>query len=166
MAMTKCRECGQELSTKAETCPHCGAKRKKGSPILRLIILGLFLLIVVAWCSGPHPSYSPGTVSAPTSLPPPSCGPNDFTITKLNAYVEYDYAKLTGIVRHSCSFAVGVQLKWTAYNSDGTVAFSQDFWPASTTNIPPNTDYPFEMMNTAPRGKWRYTVEAIGVDQW
>lgn len=23
--MTKCRDCGQPLSTKAHTCPHCGA---------------------------------------------------------------------------------------------------------------------------------------------
>lgn len=26
MAITKCKECGGKLSTKAETCPSCGAK--------------------------------------------------------------------------------------------------------------------------------------------
>jgi rRNA maturation endonuclease Nob1 len=25
MAMTQCRECGQEISDQAESCPHCGA---------------------------------------------------------------------------------------------------------------------------------------------
>lgn len=31
MAMTKCKECGKEISTTAKTCPHCGAST---SPIL------------------------------------------------------------------------------------------------------------------------------------
>jgi len=25
MALTKCRECGQQVSDRAPTCPHCGA---------------------------------------------------------------------------------------------------------------------------------------------
>jgi len=29
MAMTKCKECGAQISTTAESCPHCGAKQKK-----------------------------------------------------------------------------------------------------------------------------------------
>ena len=31
MAMTKCKECGKEISTLAKTCPHCGAST---TPIL------------------------------------------------------------------------------------------------------------------------------------
>lgn len=31
MAMTKCKECGKEISTTAKTCPHCGAST---SPVL------------------------------------------------------------------------------------------------------------------------------------
>lgn len=95
-----------------------------------------------------------------------NCGPESFAVSKLKAWTEYDYAHLTGIVRHNCSSAVGVQLKWTAFNADGTVAFANNFWPASTTNIPPNTDYAFEMMNAAPRSKWRYTVEPVGIYSW
>jgi hypothetical protein len=59
-----------------------------------------------------------------------------------------------------------VELKWTAFNADGTVAFSSEFWPASTTNIPPHTDYAFEMMNAAPRGKWTYQVSPISTSVW
>jgi hypothetical protein len=95
-----------------------------------------------------------------------TCTPAAFSLAKTRASVEYDYAKLTGIVSNHCKQAVGVQLKWTAFNSDGTVAFSQDFWPASTTNIPPTTDYPFEMMAAAPRGKWTYKVEPVALRQW
>ena len=28
MAMIKCRECGREISSRAETCPHCGMKTR------------------------------------------------------------------------------------------------------------------------------------------
>lgn len=30
MAMIKCRECGKEISSRAEACPHCGAKTRFG----------------------------------------------------------------------------------------------------------------------------------------
>ncbi|TYP00153.1 hypothetical protein EDC39_101313 [Geothermobacter ehrlichii] len=31
MALKKCKECGGKISSKAEYCPHCGAKnRRKG----------------------------------------------------------------------------------------------------------------------------------------
>ncbi|WP_394854470.1 zinc-ribbon domain-containing protein [Shewanella xiamenensis] len=27
MALVKCKECGEQVSTKAKSCPKCGAKR-------------------------------------------------------------------------------------------------------------------------------------------
>lgn len=45
MAMTKCKECGNEVSTKADSCPHCGAKLKRegiGAGSGCLVILLLF----------------------------------------------------------------------------------------------------------------------------
>lgn len=95
-----------------------------------------------------------------------ACTAADFSLSKTKATTEYDVARLTGIITSHCASAVGVQLKWTAFNADGTVAFSTDFWPASTTNIPPRSEYPFEMMDTAPRGRWTYRVEPINVTVW
>ncbi len=113
--------------------------------------------------SQPNPQAASGSASDQTSA---FCTASDFSVTKLRAYTEYDYAKLTGIVTSHCKYAAGVQLKWTAFNSDGSVAFSDDFWPASTTNIAPGTEYPFEMMNTAPQGNWTYTVQPISLSVW
>lgn len=31
MAMAKCKECGEQVSSKADACPHCGAPVKRGS---------------------------------------------------------------------------------------------------------------------------------------
>lgn len=46
MALTKCKECGAEVSNKAEACPKCGAKVRKtygcGTLILIFIVLAIF----------------------------------------------------------------------------------------------------------------------------
>ena len=47
MALTNCKECGAEVSTKAEACPKCGAKRPKSTSIGTWIIGGIFLVILI-----------------------------------------------------------------------------------------------------------------------
>jgi hypothetical protein len=48
MAMTKCKECGAEISTKAESCPKCGAKRSGGGNIgCGTVIVGIFVAILL-----------------------------------------------------------------------------------------------------------------------
>ncbi len=139
-----------------------------------LALCGAFLIlsiVAVISGSGDPPANTNSAENTPTSTAPPSlpvapCAAADFSVSKTKAVVEYDEARLTGLVTNHCKSSAGIRLKWTAYNSDGTVAFSNDFWPASTTNIAPGQDYPFEMMNTAPRGKWTYTVEPLSVDIW
>ena len=48
MALIKCTECGKEISSKAKTCPHCGAplvkEKKKGSCLTK--ILGMVILFI------------------------------------------------------------------------------------------------------------------------
>lgn len=39
MALKKCRECGQEISTSAAACPRCGAKPAKSNGCLLVIII-------------------------------------------------------------------------------------------------------------------------------
>lgn len=61
MAMTKCKECGAEISTKADACPQCGAKRKKTSGCA-VVLLIFFLLILFGAIVAPKTdkSGSPG----------------------------------------------------------------------------------------------------------
>jgi hypothetical protein len=56
MALRKCKECGKEVSTKAEACPNCGAPIKQKSKeygciasLLMLIGGAVVLLVIVAW---------------------------------------------------------------------------------------------------------------------
>lgn len=49
MALVKCKECQHDISKKAKTCPHCGARRKRGiGPVPSLIIIGLFVWFLIA----------------------------------------------------------------------------------------------------------------------
>ena len=51
MANTKlksCKTCGAEVAKSAKTCPHCGAKLKKGHPLL----IGILAFIVLAGILG------------------------------------------------------------------------------------------------------------------
>lgn len=50
MALSKCKECGKEISTKADRCPHCGAPQKPkqygcGTLILLVLVVGIFASI-------------------------------------------------------------------------------------------------------------------------
>lgn len=68
MAVVKCKECGNQVSTKAKACPACGAK-----PAKRVGVLGwLFVLLVVlpiAWRVGSNMGEPVSGASPSASLP-------------------------------------------------------------------------------------------------
>src|SRR5690348_11696485 len=64
MAMTKCRECGAEVSTKAEACPKCGAKRKANTGCGALIGVGVLIVIALAFIGQCSSNTSPSTTSS------------------------------------------------------------------------------------------------------
>lgn len=43
MSLIKCKECNNEISDKAKTCPKCGAKNKRPSGCLKLIAILFFM---------------------------------------------------------------------------------------------------------------------------
>lgn len=49
MALTKCRECGKEISTEAASCPHCGAPKpaikKPSDPSAAMGCLGIIVIL-------------------------------------------------------------------------------------------------------------------------
>ncbi len=47
MALIKCKECGKQVSDKAKTCPHCGAKLHKSHIIGKAILVLLFIAYLV-----------------------------------------------------------------------------------------------------------------------
>ncbi len=51
MALMKCKECGKEISTTAEICPHCGYRTDHGRSVTEakglLVAGGIFLVMII-----------------------------------------------------------------------------------------------------------------------
>lgn len=56
MALINCKECNQEISSKAEKCPHCGVKLKKSGGCCLPIIVGGIILIIIFYIMGSNGS--------------------------------------------------------------------------------------------------------------
>jgi hypothetical protein len=68
MALKKCKECGNEVSSKADACPKCGAKLKPksigcGGLLLVLIVIGIIGSLFSTTMKDP-------SSTSPTSSPP------------------------------------------------------------------------------------------------
>lgn len=87
MALIKCKDCGNEVSSKAESCPKCGAKvKKKGIGLFGWIGI-LFLVGVVAAAVAPHGGSSSSSTEASSSPRPKSPKEealSSFEVKKLN----------------------------------------------------------------------------------
>lgn len=66
MALKKCKECGSQISSKAEICPHCGYKPKRTSTLTWLITIFIIFGVYLAFTGKPPPS-SPAPLSNGTS---------------------------------------------------------------------------------------------------
>lgn len=67
MALKKCKECGEQISTKAEACPKCGAKAPKKTSAFTWFVLVLIVLGVYAANTSHTPSRSQSSSSGSTS---------------------------------------------------------------------------------------------------
>jgi len=89
MALIRCKECGNEISTKADACPKCGAKqiRTSGCAKTVLIFFGIMVFFgIVGQCSrktdtsttspsAASSDHTPTAVSAIAATPTPSPAP-------------------------------------------------------------------------------------------
>jgi len=68
MALVKCKECGEEVSTKAKICPKCGAKAPKKTSAFTWLVLIFIIFIVYSVSQAPTPVHSVSSNSSPKSL--------------------------------------------------------------------------------------------------
>jgi len=95
MAPKKCKECGNEVSTKAESCPKCGAVLKKKTGCLGYIGAGLLIIIIIGVIGSLMNDKSNKSTSLPSSKP--SSAPS--TPTETAPAIKADLSKF--IVDHS-----------------------------------------------------------------
>ena len=84
MALTKCHECGHDVSTQAKACPTCGAQPKQPSGarfvLFLLAVLGVFGLVSLATRDRSPRDLQPGPPAhAPTPTSPTPTAPDPFT---------------------------------------------------------------------------------------
>jgi hypothetical protein len=73
MALIKCKECGNEVSTKAEACPKCGAKLKQKAGCGTILGVAILAVIIIGAFGSIFDSPSDGGADAK----PATCGPAD-----------------------------------------------------------------------------------------
>lgn len=53
MSTTPCKDCGTQVSTRAEACPSCGRQRPgggvSGSVVMATVIIGLAIVAFILW---------------------------------------------------------------------------------------------------------------------
>jgi hypothetical protein len=103
MALTKCAECGGQVSTEAASCPHCGAVQKKRVGAVGRVFAGgclagiVIIAIGVGLGSMGSDTSSRGASSSFVSPPAAPAAPM-LRINRFTWHVEYDYAIAEGTV--------------------------------------------------------------------
>lgn len=87
MALTKCKECGNDVSKKADKCPNCGAPIKKRTTVLTWFVLFLFVLMFIGFL-GNDSSIATSNTTYAANKP-----------TKSNVYRDLRYAHNTINIR-------------------------------------------------------------------
>lgn len=89
MALVKCCECGNQISSKAVVCPHCGARAKVASSIQNIksavvAVFALALLAFIFWDSkdsqGSKSALKPNSDKTPTTAAKPKRKPVDYSM--------------------------------------------------------------------------------------
>lgn len=103
-------------------------------------------------------STAAGTPSLPRQSS--SCSLSSVHIQHVRIVYSDGFVKVTGIVSQDCGYSVAVGLRFTGYYSDGSVAFTDVFYPNSTSNLPTGVAIPFEYYESTKIEPVRYTVTA------
>jgi hypothetical protein len=151
MAMTTCKECKQQISTEADACPHCGAKKQKffstGS-CTGLGCLGLILAVLVFyWMGSANRNQTPSTVNPATQTPAPEMEQLELLAFKWGQSTE-QHATAEGQVKNISGDSIkSVQAVVTWYDKSGTFVTSDHALIDYNPLLPGQTS-PFDVIAT------------------
>ncbi|MCA0201326.1 MAG: zinc ribbon domain-containing protein [Proteobacteria bacterium] len=174
MALVKCKECGEQVSTSAQSCPKCGAKPPKRTPI---IVPAILIIVVLAAVFGtnrdPAPEASLPTETAeasasasPSPTPPPALKPNWVTSTsvdKMTGRREVYATSITIPPTEQMAFPYGDVKAWLGIGCNG-----KDEWAYIGFSDSPNltnTDTKDGYNTLSARIKWNDSVENVPLSQ-
>jgi len=93
MALKKCKECGNEVSSKAKTCPKCGAPVKKEIGCGTGLIIILAFLIIIPAIIGSLSSGPSSVTSQPNTSPAPKPQPTPKEIALSKTKLDFSWTK-------------------------------------------------------------------------
>lgn len=94
MAVVKCKECGGQVSTKADKCPSCGAKAPKKTSRVTWLVLIVIALLVYQAATNDSPPKPAAQASAPVpAAQPKPRGPAPIDPSAFNKYTVYQYPR-------------------------------------------------------------------------
>lgn len=68
MALIKCKECGEDVSSKAKACPKCGAKVPKKTSLFTWLLLGFIAFVIYAANQSPSSISGSSVTTEPAAL--------------------------------------------------------------------------------------------------
>ena len=113
----------------------------------KLALAGLLLVV----CSGAHAQCAPASTKV-----------DKFRVEQKGTLV----TSILGVIVNGCSVPAGVQLKVIFYDKQGGLLRVEDMWPASTSNIPANSDFPFQVSLERVEGFDKVEVRVIRTKTW
>lgn len=128
MGMKACKECGNNISTKADKCPHCGFKNKKSSTLFVLI-----LVLIIAWSfskvfESTPPPLNPTTAIAGVQVAPTPPSPYDQAAKDLKLDFDWRTAGRNDVmiadikIKNNSKYTVkDIIIKCTLYANSGTM---------------------------------------------
>lgn len=96
------------------------------------------------------------------------CQLKDVSVSGVSTRHLRDYVYFDGTIINNCASAIGVQIKITVYGKDKRVLKVDDFWPASTNDIPPKSSFPFEWQveDAQIPGMVSFDARVVSLESW
>lgn len=94
------------------------------------------------------------------------CKTSDIHVDSLKTANGQIATRLIGRIINRCSEPTGVQVKFIFYGKSGDLVKVVDAWPASTSNVAPQSDFPFEFAIEKVDAFTRVEARVIRVERW
>lgn len=171
MALVKCKECGNEVSTTAKSCPKCGAKPRKRTSLVTWVVLAFVIFVIYAASQGPS-STSTTAGSSSSRSPAPASSSTVIAVPKWESSTSTD--EMTGKRQSYASSptvrpAQGMEFPyhdvtaWLGIGCDGKSEWAYIGFSESPNLTDTETEDGYNAINT--RIKWNDSVQNVALSQ-
>lgn len=165
MAMKKCKECGEEISSSAKKCPKCGKDQRNffmKHPVLYTILI--LIVIAVASSSG---SSDTGSATTPMAGTTTSTVQEDFTLQDGHTGSSDEYGMsytIEGSIKNNTNKQYSyVQVTFNLYDADGAQIGSA---LANINNLEANGLWKFKALGSLGNGKSVASYKLMEITGW